>query len=146
MNRAVAYSPVADQKPGMVTAIAIMTLINGILNIFWSLGLACGLLLNFWWVLPLLCLPFAAYPLVLGILEIIYATKLLPAQPKPVQPAKWLAIMEICDILLGNVISLIVGILALVFYNDPTVQAYFADLNAQPQPPAPYSPSGQQQS
>ena len=143
MNQPVAYPPTTSQKPGMVTAIAIMTLVNGILNIFWSIGFACVMLSMFWAVVPLLCLPFAVYPLVLGILEIIYAAKLIPNPPKPTQPAKWLAIMEICDIVLGDVVSLIVGILALVFYNDPTVQAYFANLNSQAPLPVAYPPSGQ---
>jgi hypothetical protein len=137
MNQAVAYPPVPGQKPGMVTAIAIMTLVNGILNILWSMGFACAVLSFFWAVLPLLCLPFAIYPFVLGILEIIYAAKLIPNPPKPVQPPKWLAIMEICDILVLDVVSLIIGILALIFYNDPKVQAYFAELNSRTA--APYS-------
>jgi hypothetical protein len=114
-------------KPAKVQAIAIMTLINGILNIFCGLGAMAGLL---WTVV---CWPIGAFPIVLGILEIVYASKLLTNAPTPVQPARHLAIMEICTILFGNAVSLVVGILALVFYDDLEVKAFFADLPAQPQ-------------
>ena len=115
-------------KPGMVQAIAVMTLINGILNILWGLGITGSVVvgtLGF----GLLCSPVTILPLILGIFEIIYATKLLANPPQPIQPSQAIAIMEICCILVGNVISLVVGILALVFYNDATVKAYFARIN-----------------
>ncbi len=81
-------------------------------------------------------LMFGILPFVLGIFEIIYAAKLLANPPQPVQPSQAIAIMEICCILFANVISLVVGILALVFYNDVTVKAYFAKLNGYPAPMA----------
>jgi len=62
---------------------------------------------------------------------IIYAAKLLSDPPSPVKPSQALAILEICAILIANVISLVTGILALVFYNEPEVQKYFAGLSAQ---------------
>lgn len=119
------------QKPGMVQAIAIMTLVNGILNILWGGGAAIGFTAG---IVTICLVPFALLPILLGIFEIIYAAKLLAEPPQPVQPAQTIAIMEICCILFANVISLIVGILALVFYNDPTVKAYFATLNGYPAP------------
>lgn len=134
------YPAAPNQKPGLVMTIAIMTLVNGILNIFWALGAGVTLIAS---LVGIVCLPFAAYPIVLGILEIIYAARLLANSPQPVRPAKYLAIMEICDIVLLDVPSLVVGILALIFYNDPTVQAYFADLNSQP-PARPYPGHPQQ--
>lgn len=110
-------------KPGEVTAIAIMTLISGILNITLGLGLIVTFTLG---IVTIICIPLALYPIILGILEIIYAAKLLPNPPKPVEPAQYLAIMQIIDIVFGNVISLAAGILALVFYSDQKVKAYFA--------------------
>jgi len=82
-------------KPSKVQAIAIMTLVNGILNVLWGLGVAGGLL---WTVV---CWPIGAYPIVLGVLEIVYASKLLSDNPGAIQPARYLAIMEICNVLLG---------------------------------------------
>ncbi len=114
-------------KPGKVQAIAIMTLVSGILDILLGLGVAGGLL---WTVV---CWPIAAYPITLGILEVIYASKLLSSLPNPVQPARYIAIMQICNILFGAVHSLVIGILALVFYDDLEVKAYFASLPAQMQ-------------
>ena len=114
-------------KPGKVQAIAILALVNGILNIFWGLGVAGGLL----WTL--VCWPIGAYPIVLGILEIVYAARLLSGNPGPLQPARYLAIMQICAVLFGNVISLVVGILTLVFYDDPEVKSYFAAPAPRPQ-------------
>lgn len=118
--------PTATTKPGEVTAIAIVTLISGILNITLGLGLIVTFTLG---IVTIICIPFALYPIILGILEIIYAARLLPNPPKPVEPAQYLAIMQIIDIVFGNVISLAAGILALVFYSDQKVKDYFAEIN-----------------
>ncbi len=118
--------PPASQKPGNVTAIAVMTLISGIINILWGLSFGAALALS----VVLLCVaPLGLLPLVLGIFEIIYASKLLPTSPQAVRPNQTIAILEIICILFGNIFSAIAGILALVFYNDETVKAYFAKIN-----------------
>lgn len=122
--------PSYDQKPGMVQAIAIMTLINGILNILYALGITTGIVLGTLFF-GIVCAPFTLLPMVLGIFEIVYAVKLLANPPQPVKPSQTIAILEIITVLTGNVISLVVGILALVFYNDARVQQYFARINRQ---------------
>jgi uncharacterized membrane protein HdeD (DUF308 family) len=109
------------QKPGMVTAIGVMTIISGILNIIAG-GLAVSVVL--------ICIaPVGILPIVLGVFEIIYAVKLLSNPPQPVQPNQTIAILEIVCFLFGNMVSGITGVLALVFYNDANVKAYFASLN-----------------
>jgi hypothetical protein len=123
-------APSVTGKPGTVQAIAIMTLINGILNILWGFGVTGSIVLGTLGF-GLLCSPVTILPLILGIFEIIYAAKLLANPPQPARPSQAIAIMEICCILVGNVISLVVGILALVFYNDAAVKAYFAKINGQ---------------
>lgn len=121
------FSQTVD-KPGMVQAVAIMTLVNGILNILWGSGATLGMIAG----IATICLvPVTILPLILGIFEILYAVKLMSNPPQPVRPSQAIAIMEICCILVGNVISLVIGILALVFYNDPAVKAYFARINGQ---------------
>jgi hypothetical protein len=115
--------PAGNGKPGMVQAIAIMTLINGIISILYGLSWTAGLLPT------IICWPIGAYPIVLGILELVYAAKLLGSSPQGVKPAQSIAIMEICSILFGNVFALIGGILALVFYSNDDVRAYFARIN-----------------
>ena len=129
------FSPY-DDSPGLVKTIAVMTLINGIVNIFWGLIATVSVTAS----IILICLaPLAILPTILGIFEIIYAAKLLTDPPKPVQPSTTIAILEILCILAFNVFSMIVGILALVFYNDPQVKDYFNRLNGMsvPVPPAP---------
>jgi hypothetical protein len=131
------YSPL-NESPGLVKTIAVMTLINGILNIFWGLIAAVSVAAS----VILICLvPLAILPTILGIFEIIYAAKLLTDPPRPVQPSTTIAILEILCILTFNVFSMIVGILSLVFYNDPQVKEYFARLNGIPYPVAPESPA-----
>jgi hypothetical protein len=131
-----------NEKPGMVTAIAIMTLVNGILNIFWGLGLTAAVVFGTLFI-GIICAPITILPSVLGIFEVIYALKLLNNPPQPVQPSQAIAILEIVCILAGNVLSAVVGILVLVFYNDPQVKAYFEMLNSSPMPaPQPVKPIG----
>lgn len=102
------------RKPGKVQAIAIMVLVSGILNC------ASGAVLLFTCWMSLM----GAYSIVLGILEIIYATKLLPDPIKPVVPAKYIAIMEIVNIVSCSVPSVAVGIISLVFYGEQEVTDY----------------------
>lgn len=116
------------ERPGMVTAIAIMTLVNGVLNILYALSVTFGIVLGTFGI-GLLCAPLTILPGILGIFEIIYATQLLAIPPRAVKPNQTIAILEIAAIAAGNVISLIVGILALVFYNDPAVRMYFGRIN-----------------
>ncbi len=111
-----------EQKPGLVTAIAVMTLLSGITNLFWGFvasATALGTLVG------VVCLPITILPTILGIFEIIYAAKLLSTQPQPVQPATSIAVFQILTFLMGNIFSMVVGILTLIFYSDLTVKDYF---------------------
>lgn len=118
-------------KPSLVMAIALMTLVNGIFNVIWGISIIIGTI-----GLSLLCFPVPLFPIVLGGFEIAYAIKLLANPPVPVQPSQPIAILEIVAIFVGNVFSLVVGILVLIFYNDTAVKDYFARLNGfQPMPP-----------
>jgi len=129
-------TPRTDQKPGLVTAIAVMTLVSGIINLFWGFVASATVLST---IIGAVCLPIAILPTILGVFEIIYAARLLSVQPQPTQPSSSIAIFQILTFLLGNVFSMVVGILALVFYNDLTVKDYFNRLNNAPVvvPPAP---------
>jgi len=111
------------QKPALVNVIAWMTLASGIINLVWGVIAVHSL----WWTI--VCIPFAILPTVLGIFEVIYAAKLMSHPPQIVNPSTNIAILEIVAILAGNVFSVVVGILSLVFYNDVTVRDYFARLH-----------------
>jgi hypothetical protein len=125
----VVSQPVATgpEKPGLVTALAILTLVSGVINIMAGLGASIGMALS----LVLLCIaPLGLLPIVLGIFEILYAIKLLSFPPQPVHLNQTIAILEICCFLFGNFLSCIVGVVALVFYSDTTVKTYFARIGA----------------
>lgn len=131
----------SEQKPGLVTAIALMTLVSGIINLFWGFVASATALGT---IIGVVCLPITILPTILGVFEIIFAAKLLSAQPQPVQPSTSIAVFEILTFMMGNVFSMVVGILVLIFYNDLTVKDYFARLNAAPvivsAPAAPIAP------
>src|SRR6266508_2133365 len=115
-----------QQKPTMVNVIAWMTLASGIVNLFWGIAASAAALHTF---VGFICVPITILPTVLGIFEIVYAAKLMSIPPQAVLPSTNIAILEIVCILAGNIFSVVVGILALIFYNDLTVRDYFARLN-----------------
>jgi hypothetical protein len=115
-----------QQKPTLVNVIAWMTLASGIVNLFWGIAASMTMLAT---VIGVICIPITILPTVLGIFEIIYAAKLMSTPPQQIQPSTNIAILEIVCVLVGNVFAVVVGILALVFYNDLTVKDYFARLN-----------------
>jgi hypothetical protein len=114
------------EKPTLVNVIAWTTLASGIVNIGWGLAITFGALIS---IIGICCTPLTILPAILGIFEIIYAAKLLSTPPQAVRPATNLAILEIVCVLTGNFFTVVVGILSLIFYNDPAVKEYFARLN-----------------
>ena len=126
------------QKPTLVNVIAWTTLASGIVNLGWGLAFSALALVT---IVGICCIPLTILPSILGIFEIMYAAKLLSSNPEPVRPATNIAVLEIVTILAGNFFSMIVGILSLIFYNDPAVKEYFARLNGElPGGPAPIVP------
>ena len=117
------------QKPTLVNVIAWTTLASGIVNLFWGVAASGTALAT---VIGIICTPLTILPTILGVFEIIYAAKLFSNPAQPVQPSTNLAIFEIACIITGNVFSMAVGILSLVFYNDQVVKDYFAHLNGTP--------------
>ena len=107
------------EKPSQLQTLGILTLISGILNCI------IGVLFVFTvvWILP------AAYSIVLGILEILYATKLMATPVRVDKIAKHIAIMQIVNIINGALLAVVTGILALVWTNDPKVKEYFEARN-----------------
>jgi hypothetical protein len=119
-----------SSKPDRVTTLAVMTLVSGILNLFWSAGVFLAVVAFGFSTLFVgcLCLPLGIYPLILGIVEIVYAGRLLRSPISPeTKPAYYIAVMEIIDMLFGNIVALVTGVLALIFYNDPLVRRYFGE-------------------
>ena len=124
------------QKPTLVSAIAWMTLASGIVNLVWGVAASGTALATF---IGVICTPLTILPTILGIFEIIYAAKLFSNPPQALQPSTNIAVFEIACVITGNVFSMAVGILSLVFYNDVVVKDYFARLNGTPLPVTPAS-------
>jgi hypothetical protein len=119
------------QKPTLINVIAWTTLASGIVNLFWGLAASGTVLAT---IIGVICTPLTILPTILGVFELIYAAKLFSNPAQPIQPSTNIAIFEIACVLTGNVFSMAVGILALVFYNDTVVKDYFARLNGTPAP------------
>ena len=115
-----------NQKPGLLTAIAVMTLTSGVINLFWGFIASATALGT---IVGVICLPITILPTILGVFEIIYAAKLLSAQPEAVKPSQSIAVFQILTFFIGNIFSMVVGILTLIFYNDQSVKEYFASIN-----------------
>ncbi len=107
------------QKPGKVQALSIMMLVGGIYALVHALGAvaASGLACCIW--------PGVYYAMVLGILAIIKASPIL-GETGHLQPApKSIAIMQIINIINLDVVNCVMGIINLVFLNEPEVRRYF---------------------
>ncbi|HVF24535.1 MAG TPA: hypothetical protein VNA23_01520 [Anaerolineales bacterium] len=115
-----------QEKPTLVNVIAWMTLASGVTNLIWGVAASGTALAT---VVGIICIPFTILPTILGVFELVYAAKLFSNPAQPVQPSTNIAVFEIASVLTGNVFSMVVGILALVFYNDTIVKDYFARLN-----------------
>lgn len=117
--------PFSGYKPGKIQTITILLLVNGIMNILYAFSATAAIVLGTLGI-GLLCAPLTILPGVLGVFEIIYASNLMANPPKAVKNLQTIAILEIVCIITGNAISLIIGIINLVFYNDTEVRAYLA--------------------
>lgn len=109
-------------RPDKITAIAILSLLNGIVSVFWGIIISIGALAT---IVGICCLPVTILPIILGGFEIVYAIQLLSNPPHPCTPSKTNAILDIVSIIYGNFISFVIGILLLVFYSDLGVKEWF---------------------
>lgn len=108
-------------KPPRVQGMEIMLLLSGVLNIITGLGFVCGALVS---IIGVICLPVVILPVILGVYEVVYASRLMNHRPVNPQDIKTLAVFEIGTIVYGNAISLVVGILNLIFIDDKPVVEY----------------------
>lgn len=108
-----------EKKPDMVTVIGIIMIVSGVINILWGIAVSFTLILT---ILGILCIPLGLIPIGIGVYEIVQGVNVL--NDKPVKNITLVGILEIVSVLWGNVISLVGGILVLVFYNDEQVKAY----------------------
>jgi hypothetical protein len=109
---------VLPPKPGKVLAIAILTLVGGCLAALWAL---IDLFMAFGLCFTVLFVP---YEIVLAVLAIMKGINLLGPNAQAESPPRTTAIMQIINIITCDVANLVMGIVVLVFCNDPEVKAY----------------------
>ncbi len=102
-------------KPGKVQAIAVMQLCGGIYAVLQGIGIALGTLF--------LYIPWI-FSVVLGVMAIMRAVRLLGEQASGSGNQKTIAVMQIINIINGDVVNLVLGIICLVFQGDPEVEQY----------------------
>ena len=120
-----------NQKPDMVNVIAIIMIVSGAINILWGIGVSLTLIIT---ILGILCIPLGLIPIGIGVFEIIQGVNIL--NDKPVKNITLVGILEIVSILWGNFLTLIAGILVLIFYNDENTKAYLDGVALDIVPPA----------
>jgi predicted Zn finger-like uncharacterized protein len=119
----------SGEKPGKVQAISIMTLIGGFIATLIALGwlayvglfaiasMGIGLVCCLW--------PGPYYGLVLGIMAITKGARLLGEKAHLETPPQGIAIMMIVNVINGDFVNLVLGILTLVFLSDEEVKDFF---------------------
>ena len=121
------HPPKSIPKPGKVQAIGIMHLVSGILNLLWGIGYVFyGLIMGLTTLgigLVCCCPVFLLIPT--GILVILSAIKHMKEPPEDLQPQPLVSYLEIAGILCCNWISMVIGIVGLVFLQDEEVKAYY---------------------
>jgi hypothetical protein len=112
-------------KPENVQLIGIFMIVSGALNILAGAGWILGLLIT---LVGILCLPVALIPVGVGVWELVVGINIVNG--KPVKNVQVIGGFEIASVLWANVLSMVAGILVLVFYNDPETKAYFESMAA----------------
>lgn len=109
-------------KPGSIQLIAVIYLIDGFLNIGWGFTIIFGLFSS---VIGFLCFPIGFYPIAIGIIEFVYAIKLL-GDPVRLSKAPYLvSVLQLTTVIVLDPIGLILGAISLLLYNSKKVKAYF---------------------
>ena len=103
-------------KPGKLQAVAIMTLVGGILALLTCFGMALGTMFIY--------IPWI-YSLVLGVMAIMKGSQMVGSNPAPAfASARTIAIMQIVNIINCDMVNLTLGIITLIFLNDPEVREH----------------------
>jgi hypothetical protein len=107
------------QRPGQVQAIAVMMLVGGILAGIHALTatLFTAFVCCLW--------PGTYYAVVMSVFAITKGSQLLGEEAYKQPPPRTVAILQIINIINGDVVNLVLGILALVFLKEPEVRRYF---------------------
>jgi hypothetical protein len=111
-------------KPGHVTGIGVMALVGGIWAVLWALGYFVAFGIG---SMGVCCMwPGIYYSLVAGILAIVKGSSILGSHAYMNRPPTGIAVVMIINIINGDLLNLVLGILILVFCGDEEVKGYFA--------------------
>ncbi len=114
-----------ETKPGNVQTIGILMVISGVINILAGITITLLIVLGTFFI-GIICAPLTIIPIGIGVYEIVVGANIL--NNKPAKTITVVAGLEIASILWANFLSMIIGILVLVFYNDPETKAYLDDI------------------
>jgi phage FluMu protein Com len=105
-------------KPSKVTAMGIMFIVGGVI--------AASLAISDLIIACFLCFTsvFAVYEIILAVLAITKGVRLLGASAYAEPPPNGIAVMQIVNVIHCDFANLAMGIVNLVFCNDPEVRAY----------------------
>jgi len=106
-------------KPGNIQLIAVIYLVDGLLNLTWGVSIIFGLFSS---LIGLICFPIGFYPMSLGLIEIVYGLKLL-GDPVRLRKAPWaLSVLQLTTL---EPIGMFLGVITLLLYNSRVVKDYF---------------------
>ena len=124
----VAAAPPGGQpiKPGKIQAISIMTLVGGIIGVLVGLSWGCyfGMITLATFGIGVFLMILPVYALIFGIMAVTRGSQMLGSNPMAFKSAKAIAIMQIVNIVCCDFTNLVLGIINLVFLNDPEVKDY----------------------
>jgi len=104
-----------------------MTLVGGIIGVLIGLSWGCyyGMITIATFGIGVFLMILPVYALIFGIMAIIRGSQMLGSNPMPAfKSAKGIAIMQIVNIICCDITNLVLGIINLVFLNDPEVKDY----------------------
>ena len=104
-----------------------MTLVGGIIGVLVGLSWGCyfGMITLATFGIGVFLMILPVYALIFGIMAIIRGSQMLGSNPMPAfKSAKAIAIMQIVNIICCDFTNLVLGIINLVFLNDPEVKDY----------------------
>jgi hypothetical protein len=127
LNQQSSFISSGNEKPPKIQIISILILINGILNILFGLGVTFAVVVSTIGI-GLLCAPLTILPTILGIFEILAASKLLATPMRKPANLQVIAILEIVSIITGNFVSMVIGIINIVLLNDAETKNFFQNL------------------
>ena len=107
------------EKPGKVQAVSIMMLVGGIYALLHIIAtvIGSGFVCCVW--------PGVYYGIVMGIMAIVTSSPLLGESAYLQSAPRGIAIMQIINIINLDVVNCVMGIISLVFLNEPETRRYF---------------------